>query len=235
LRRLKWRTHIRILKAVIEIAFKNLDAELVRGLFRGIVEPDKLPDYDVKKRRLVKQHDKTVKELVKYYLRLAIYLYNSGKVEEAGRALGRAIHYAQDLVLKRRRYLIFDVHDKIEEELERYFNKIDKKMILECIHERPRRSNNPETIICSAISITYRVLKAFSDGIGKRNLMRRVLMIITLSTLSLVCLSSLSTMLSCIVYKCLIAITLILLLSSLAIILNATVKRPRCRRFRTVM
>ncbi len=234
MRILKWRTHTKVLKLVLEIAGIDLDRELIRGLFKGIVEPDTLPDYDIKRKRFVKQHDRSIIKLVKYYLKLAIYLYNRGEIEKAGIALGRAIHYAQDLVLKRRAYIIFDIHDKLEKEIDKYCMKIDRNFVLNCIEERPRRSNKPEDALCYAISITYRLLKAFREGIDRKNLLRKFIIPLTVTTI----LTSYLYILSIHLNNTIILASLIIILASIlyiVLVVRSFIRRPFCKRFRTVM
>lgn len=231
---MRWRTHTRILKLVLEITGKDLEQELIKGLFRGIVEPDRLPDYDIKRRGFVKQHDTLVKKLVKYYVKLAIYLYNKGEIEKAGIALGRAIHYAQDLVLKTRRYLIFNIHDELEKEVDKYCVKLDKKFVLRCIEERPRRSNNPEDVLCYAIAITYRILKMFREGIERKALLKKLTIPLTLATLPTLFLYMFSTYVNIKILLTSLIILTISLIYTLLVMRNF-VKKPSCRRFRTVM
>lgn len=76
-----------------------------------------------------KEHDGVNESLYWYYYDVAVRLYASGKRAEAARALGRAIHYAQDGVLARWMYTGtgecggqvsgVDVHDRAEAGLER--------------------------------------------------------------------------------------------------------------------
>ncbi len=232
---MKWRSHIKILRAVLENTDIKLDNEIIRGLFKGITEPDVRPDYDIERKRIVRQHDKLVAKLVKYYLELAVHLYHRGQLEESGRALGRAIHYAQDLVLKRRKFILVDVHEELEKKIDNLCKNLDKNIVLTCIEKRPKRSNKAENILCSAISITYKILNMFTQNINRSKMVRRC--IIGLAILLASCLASYTDIL--LMHSLPMFMTSILIVTgSIAYIFYAFrlyIMKPRCRRFRTVM
>jgi len=232
---LKWRSHIHILKSVLETTEIKLDERVLRGLFKGIVEPDLRPDYDKHRKRPVKQHDKTVIKLVKYYLQLAIYLYYRGELEESGRALGRAVHYAQDLVLKRRKFLILDVHDNIERRIDELCRNIDIDIVRECISKRPRRSNNPYDVLCSAIAVTYRILNTFVENVNRRKILARVTVALSSASIAaIVMLLGVYAVSSIIVFVPSLAVLAISLIYVVRL-LRYTYSKPKSDRFRTVM
>jgi len=157
---------------------------------KGVVEPDAIPDYvyvTVRRRRRsytkavpARQHGGIDRNLVRYYTYLALYLYRRGDLYRAGRALGRAIHYVQDGVLRRTKWLVLDVHEKLEEEVDRLSESSLNELIGTCTRSELRieASNKPREILCYAIKGTYDTLKWFVEelkrDIDKASVMKRV-------------------------------------------------------------
>lgn len=90
----------------------RLSKEFLDGLYRGVVEPDKLVDEvkvcrsregrgkevrEVCSRGIAKHHgdDEVVERLINYYL-LSLYHYRRRDPHLSGITLGRALHYIQD-------------------------------------------------------------------------------------------------------------------------------------------
>jgi len=145
--------------------------DLVRGLLDGVVDPDRNPDLKliVRSRRRrsyvrrvpVRQHGGVNKALVHYYYCLALYHYRNGNDYMAGRALGRAIHYVQDGVLQRKKWMgLVDVHDELESEIEIMVKEgFDFSTCSQVIKE----SNKPGEVLCSAYVGTVELLSKFSS------------------------------------------------------------------------
>jgi hypothetical protein len=89
----------------------RLGSGFLDGLYRGVVEPDKVVDevevcrdsVDRKacKREPIKHYTDSeyLKELIDYYYLLSIYYYGRGDPYLSGIALGRALHYVHDSTL----------------------------------------------------------------------------------------------------------------------------------------
>ncbi len=233
---MKWRDHIIILKNVLNYLNIKLDEKFIKNLFEGVIEPDIKHDIYLKNRKLVRQHDARNRELVNYYLKLSIYLYIRGRGEEAGKALGRAIHYAQDLLLKRRKYLIIDIHDKLEEEIHKICLSIDNNTIRRCIEGREiTRSNDPYKIVCSSIRVTYIILKKFIEyavhGRWKYSVARDIAILLALSSISYAILTFISIYLSLVSTSLLATVGL----SIIFLKYRYVFVRPKTGRFRTVI
>jgi hypothetical protein len=91
----------------------RLGKEFLDGLYRGVVEPDKLADEvkvcrgregrskevrEVCSRGIAKHHgdDEVVERLINYYYLLSLYHYRRRDPHLSGITLGRALHYIQD-------------------------------------------------------------------------------------------------------------------------------------------
>jgi len=114
----KWESHRALTLQTLRAVKVQFPREFLEGLLEGCVEPDREPDRYVSKR--VSHHDnphtdlddRARRDLVEYYLRLAEYYFARNKLYDAGRALGRALHYVQDGVMPCDRD-----HEKLEEEV----------------------------------------------------------------------------------------------------------------------
>lgn len=185
---MKWSSHKLLTSKLLSIINYDFDTVFINGLFEGVIEPDKLPDYKVRvytskrvRTRIIPatQHDGINKLLVKYYSHLALYFYRHDDLFNAGRALGRAIHYVQDGVIKRTKWLFLDVHDKIEEEIDVLVRTKLSEMLDECIKiKKIKVSSNSREALCSAIKCTYDLLRWFVDelekSINKNDLLRKI-------------------------------------------------------------
>jgi len=164
-----------------------LPEEFVRGLLRGAVEPDELPDYrriTITRRRRRRVYTYTIEkrvphhdipgtsvddvarsDLVRYYRCLAAFLFRRGQYYESGRALGRALHYIQDSVLPG------DVHhEEIEHLIDRY------------LRSREVRSPDVVKMVELALERTIELLQDFVNDITQKvdsnyveNIRRKVL------------------------------------------------------------
>uniref|UniRef100_A0A7C5XLG4 Uncharacterized protein n=1 Tax=Ignisphaera aggregans TaxID=334771 RepID=A0A7C5XLG4_9CREN len=176
-----WSIHRLILSQALqdvcrEFSLDSLDREFLKGLYRGVVEPDKVPDRVVKYRLRIgrssrvrvstgyAKHHTVDKTLISYYYHLALYYARRENKMLSGLALGRAIHYAQDGAIKTRKYLLVDVHDEVEKELE-----ILAKSLREDIQELCRdmkldkKSSSTQDIeaLCISYTQTIELLKNF--------------------------------------------------------------------------
>jgi len=174
----KWSSHKLITLKILSMINYSFDKNFLKGLFQGVVEPDKLLDF-IKGERLVpvKQHDGINYTLVKYYLHLALYFYRKGDTYSSGRALGRALHYVQDGVIKRRRWLR-DVHEDIENSIDFLVRNELQNIINNCIKVKVKVSSNPREALCSAVAESYNVLSWFihelENPLDARKLLRRL-------------------------------------------------------------
>jgi hypothetical protein len=87
---------------------RRLGSSFLEGLYRGVVEPDKVVDEvevcrdsverEACKREPIKHYTDSeyLKELIDYYHLLSIYYYRGGDLYLSGIALGRALHYVHD-------------------------------------------------------------------------------------------------------------------------------------------
>jgi hypothetical protein len=87
---------------------RGLGSGFLEGLYRGVVEPDKVVDEvevcrdsverEACKREPIKHYTDSeyLKELIDYYYLLSIYYYGCGDPYLSGIALGRALHYVHD-------------------------------------------------------------------------------------------------------------------------------------------
>jgi hypothetical protein len=90
---------------------RGLGSGFLEGLYRGVVEPDKVVDEvevcsDGMERKACKREpikdytdSEYLKELIDYYYVLSIYYYRRGDPHLSGIALGRALHYVHDNTL----------------------------------------------------------------------------------------------------------------------------------------
>lgn len=114
-----WQAHRSIVQAVLQEL--PLPREVFEGVMKGVVDPDKTPDREVKLRIYgnkgvsfregYAKHHGSSRRLVEYYLNLSLYYFRRGDPRRAGFMLGRALHYVQDGSLSRRKFLILDVHE----------------------------------------------------------------------------------------------------------------------------
>jgi hypothetical protein len=130
-----WRVH----KTLALRTSAGLPKEVVKGLLRGVVEPDVVTD-----RKVVCKHSRcraiSIRHragipwgLVEYYFNLTCFYRARGDLHAAGRALGRAPHYIHDGAVKTTR----DSHDEIEKEMDKLVEKFPDL----CKNEVAKRSN----------------------------------------------------------------------------------------------
>ncbi len=195
--------HVAIaLRVLSALAFfgKRLPSIFVNSFIQGVSEPDNVHDLRAKPIRCkkggysvkyapVKHHSVLeVRPLIDYYLDLALYLYSNGKLFDAGRALGRAVHYAQDAVLKRTKMLILDVHESLERKVNHLARYELNRFLEQCIPKELDRdglyiyrkflkpSSRAEDVVCRAISTTYALLYEFlrdADRWNSKSIRRR--------------------------------------------------------------
>jgi hypothetical protein len=100
-----WRVH----RALASLVSAGLPRDAARGLLAGVVEPDAVPDLEVRCRGgrcravYMRHHAGVPRGLVKYYFNLACFYRARGNLHAAGRALGRALHYIHDVIGRRLR------------------------------------------------------------------------------------------------------------------------------------
>jgi len=156
------RAHVAIASAAA--AAVGLPRECAQGLLRGVVEPDEVEDREVvvvtrrggpyARERRVRHHQTLPRDLIEYYYNLACYYRAVGDLYNAGRALGRAVHYLQDWSLDARNPR---VHDRAEREMSRLASELPEL----CSRVRPRRSTDPAEALCAGFRETARLLMRF--------------------------------------------------------------------------
>lgn len=165
----KWRTHRIILEKALGNFNLNLRKDFLDGLFNGIIDPDIKQDKKIiisKKRTYEKEitHHDVHNNLIRYYYELSLYYVRRNKWYFSGLMLGRCLHYIHDSIIKRRKMLIIDAHEEIENELEKLSD-----MISELCEEKiiKKSSSNPKEIICSAYYMSIDVLRNFFEESSK--------------------------------------------------------------------
>jgi len=147
-----WRVH----RALALQTSAGLSKDVVKGLLKGVVEPDVVADRKVACRRKrcrivnVRHHAGVQWGLVEYYFNLACYYRARGDLRTAGRALGRAMHYIHDGAVAR------DNHDKIEREMDELVEKLPDL----CKNEA-KRSNEAVDALCFAYFESRRLIERF--------------------------------------------------------------------------
>ncbi|MGB9705057.1 MAG: hypothetical protein ACPL3C_06375 [Pyrobaculum sp.] len=161
-----WNTH----RVLVDKAWPESlpRGELYRGVMRGVVEPDVEEDrvYVERCRRgrcrrseARPAHHKPQPDLVEYYYNLAHYHRARGDLYNAGRALGRALHYVHDGAVKTKKWLILDVHDEVEQRMDALAAELPHI----CREAKPGRSNNPVDALCYAYQQTKTLLARFAQ------------------------------------------------------------------------
>jgi hypothetical protein len=180
-----WRVHKVVLsQALHEVSGElgSLRREFVEGLFRGVVEPDEVPDKAVRSRVRVARggvrvysyegyakHHAVDNALVKYYYNLALYYARRENQFLSGVALGRAIHYAQDGSIKTRRLLVLDVHDRVERGVEEAVKSIGRDVWRLCRDVKLSKEASTQGLeaLCIAFRKTCELLKNFHTELAK--------------------------------------------------------------------
>ena len=154
-----WRVH----RALALLVSAGLPGDVVRGLLEGVVEPDVVGDGEVRCRGRrcravrIRHHAGVPRSLVEYYFNLACFYRARGELHAAGRALGRALHYIHDGAVKTKRWLVVDVHDKVEEEIEGLVEALPEA----CKGVAARRSNRAVEAMCYAYLESRRLVERF--------------------------------------------------------------------------
>jgi hypothetical protein len=151
-----WRVH----RTLALQTSARLPKEVVKGLLRGVVEPDIAADRKVVCRRRrcrvvnVRHHAGVPWDLVKYYFNLACFYRARGDLYMAGVALGRAMHYIHDGAVK----ATGDAHDEIEKEMD----ELVKKLPDLCRNELAKRTNKAAEALCTAYLKSVQLVEWFA-------------------------------------------------------------------------
>ena len=99
---MKWKSHTAIARAIAEEA--DIHGDLRQALYRGVVDPDRSPDYKRSKngknfRRMAHHNPST--SMIMEYVWDARYAYLKGDHVSAMSSIGRALHYVQDKSVSR--------------------------------------------------------------------------------------------------------------------------------------
>lgn len=170
-----WETHKNILDAILKDFIYRLPKDFVKGLYEGVVDPDRVPD-KTEKVRLTKRgrmvfrevyvsHHNPPQNLINYYYNLSLYNLRRGDRYGAGFMLGRALHYIQDSSVGRRKYLILDVHNNVELLMNR-LSKDPRTIEILCSGvklEKKKKSSSPDEALCIAFRETKKVFEKFVE------------------------------------------------------------------------
>ncbi|MEM4793230.1 MAG: hypothetical protein QXS00_09970 [Pyrobaculum sp.] len=156
-----WRTHRAIVKAAWPPELPR--GELLRGILRGVVEPDIEADLVTRCRKkrcreARAPHHDPPEALVRWYYDLAHFFRARGDMYSAGRALGRALHYLHDGAVKTKKWLLLNVHDDVEAQMDQLASQLPHI----CNGAKHRRSNNPVEALCHAYALTSALLRQFA-------------------------------------------------------------------------
>uniref|UniRef100_A0A7J3QF04 Uncharacterized protein n=1 Tax=Ignisphaera aggregans TaxID=334771 RepID=A0A7J3QF04_9CREN len=205
-----WSIHRLVLSQALqdvcrELSLDSLDREFLKSLYRGVVEPDKVPDRVVRYRLRIgrssrvkistrigyAKHHTVDKTLISYYYYLALYYARRENKMLSGLALGRAIHYAQDSAIKTRKYMLVDVHNEVEKELEALTKNLRKDIQELCRDLKlDKRSSSTQDIeaLCISYTQTIEILKNFfielKQSIDIKKLWKRIWITRTLKTIT---------------------------------------------------
>ncbi len=150
-----WRVH----RTLALLTSAGLPKEAVKGLLKGVVEPDVAVDRKVACRRRrcrtvnVRHHAGIPWGLVEYYFNLACFYRARGDLYTAGVALGRALHYIHDGAVNAKRHN----HDEIEREMDKLVEKLPDL----CRNEEARRSNKAADALCFAYLESRRLVERY--------------------------------------------------------------------------
>lgn len=172
-----WRLH----RSLALLTSMSLPREVAKGVLEGVVDPDVAYDKEVKcvgelgeRCRLVRlrHHAEVPWGLVEYYYNLACFYKSRGDLFMAGKALGRAMHYIHDGAVETRKWLIFNVHDEVEQEMERLVDTLPDL----CLGVTARRSNRAAEALCFAYVESRRLVERFiSEPLPTREAARSAL------------------------------------------------------------
>lgn len=170
-----WKVHRNVTEAAIVRLGVELPRELLRGILEGVVDPDRVPDREVKL-RLTRRgevrasmryatHHSPSNAFIWYYFNLSLYHLRRGDEFKAGFMLGRALHYIQDGALSRRRYLVLDVHDREEEEIDRLATTSQsiEELCRTVDVSGKRRSSRAAEALCIALRESVNLFNRFAD------------------------------------------------------------------------
>jgi len=195
-----WRVHRTVLSQALREVSEELGAlgeRFVKGLYKGVVEPDKVSDKAVKiKVRITRsgrvrvrsyrgyaKHHTVDESLIEYYYNLALYHARRRNAFLSGVALGRAIHYAQDGSVETKRFPVLNVHDRVEEEIEEAIKSFGGDVWKLCRSTKLGREASTQGLeaLCVAYEKTSRLLKNFftelAEPVDVKELRRKVRMI----------------------------------------------------------
>jgi len=135
------------------------------GVLHGVVEPDRRPDYVVKPRFQILPHHlctgalgRVQREIVKYYVDLAVYYYATGRLYRAGVALGRALHYVQDGVIPSLGQDYAYIHELVEE-------------VVSLFIRGEVRSEGAQRLLDRMVEVSKAVLREFYRKLGRLKLL----------------------------------------------------------------
>lgn len=195
-----WDVHRGITLAALSMLGDNkLSEDMVKHLLEGVVDPDRVPDKEPRLRLSRRgniyasmsyaRHHGYQRDLVDYYFNLALYYHRRGDGRKSMLMLGRALHYAQDSSLSRRKLLVIDVHE-IEEDVMNKLANTPQRVLDLCkgvVVDKKEMSSRGDEAVCIALEKTKSMLKRFTEEIGKaidiRALRNKVIKIRLLKTL----------------------------------------------------
>jgi len=168
----RWVTHKRITFLIVSSKFRFLfnNKEFIDGLSDGLIEPDIYPDIYLSGAIGVPHHTIRANKLVEYYACLSLYFLRNDRHYDSGKALGRAIHYIQDMTFDIGKPFLKFYHDQFEEEVNRISE--DKAYLRDIIDEvtttddlteiaKVKKAKVPKDAVREATKRTYQLLSWF--------------------------------------------------------------------------
>jgi hypothetical protein len=155
-------------KALLDIALHRvpevvgLGKEFLEGLYRGVVEPDKVLDTTFGGHPI--KHHAENNALINYYYLLSLYHYRRGDPYVAGICLGRALHYVHDSAIMYREEA---EHARIEHDMKKLVkNGVDVQRLCNTSSTAGQQTKAVEAF-CTAYRRSVDMLKSFAEEISK--------------------------------------------------------------------
>ncbi|MEM0027822.1 MAG: hypothetical protein QXD38_07865 [Ignisphaera sp.] len=206
-----WSIHRLITSSVVDEVRRlgySCSEEFLRGVYEGVVDPDRSPDIEsvtrvrvrrgklyIREQKTYARHHGASKSIIDYYYNLSLYYARRGDLCKSGFMLGRALHYAQDYPLKRRKWLILDIHEKLEGEIEEIADDVinkgfcrDSEDVAKDVKKILKQSTKPEQVLCTSYraskAMIMQYLNELREEVDKKKLAKAVRTVKTVKWLS---------------------------------------------------
>jgi len=155
-------------KALLDVALHRvpevveLGKEFLEGLYRGVVEPDKVLDTTFSGHPI--KHHAENSDLINYYYLLSLYHYRRGDRYVSGICLGRALHYIHDSSIIYREEA---EHARIEHGMKKLVKGgVDVQKLCNTSSTAEQHTKAVEAF-CTAYKRSVDMLKSFAEEISK--------------------------------------------------------------------